>query len=150
MYTTFGAPSGARGGSNGDQSGTESLISTLTVPLNCSLTFAAPSARRRVTGPALDVPPGKSRLSAIHTARPRPPEVLPDGTCAARPGTRRADNAVVISTDSPPNHLTAARSAVHHPPRVSTPNNLPPRALFTARQAQRRSLQSAGVPPGRR
>src|SRR6266702_7781081 len=132
MYTTFGAPSGARGGSNGDQSGTESLISTLTVPLNCSLTFAAPSARRRVTGPALDVPPGKSRLSAIHTARPQPPEVLPDGTCPARPRTRRADNAAVISPNGLPNHLTAAHTAVHHPTRVSTKNKLPPRALFTA------------------
>src|SRR4051812_22018287 len=36
-YTTFGAPSGAVGGSNGDQSGTESRISTLTLPLNGSL-----------------------------------------------------------------------------------------------------------------
>src|SRR6516165_833072 len=34
MQTTLGAPSGALGGSNGDQSGTESLMSTLTVPLN--------------------------------------------------------------------------------------------------------------------
>jgi hypothetical protein len=38
MYTTLGAPSGAFGGSNGAQSGTESLMSTLTVPLNGSLT----------------------------------------------------------------------------------------------------------------
>ena len=38
IYTTFGAPSGAFGGSNGDQSGTESRISTLIVPLNGSLT----------------------------------------------------------------------------------------------------------------
>ena len=42
MYTTFGAPSGAGGGSNGDQSGTESRMSTLIVPLNCLLT-AGPS-----------------------------------------------------------------------------------------------------------
>src|SRR4029077_20533095 len=35
MYTTLGAPSGARGGSNGDQSSSESRMSTLTVPLNC-------------------------------------------------------------------------------------------------------------------
>ena len=34
MYTTFGAPSGAFGGSNGAQSGTESRMSTLMVPLN--------------------------------------------------------------------------------------------------------------------
>src|SRR3954447_8068689 len=33
-YTTFGAPSGAFGGSNGDQSGTESRMSTLILPLN--------------------------------------------------------------------------------------------------------------------
>src|SRR3954447_16755484 len=37
MYTTFGAPSGAFGGSNGDQSGTESRMSTLILPLNGSL-----------------------------------------------------------------------------------------------------------------
>src|SRR6516165_1210715 len=40
MQTTFGAPSGAFGGSKGDQSGTESLISTLMVPLNGSLTVS--------------------------------------------------------------------------------------------------------------
>src|SRR6478609_3062414 len=34
MYTTLGAPSGALGGSNGAQSGSESRISTLIVPLN--------------------------------------------------------------------------------------------------------------------
>ncbi len=34
MYTTFGAPSGAFGGSNGDQSGSESRMSTLMTPLN--------------------------------------------------------------------------------------------------------------------
>src|ERR1700730_10895267 len=38
-YTTRGAPSGALGGSNGVQSGTESLMSTLIVPLNGSLTL---------------------------------------------------------------------------------------------------------------
>ena len=38
MYTTFGAPSGALGGSNGVQSGTESRISTLIVPLKGSPT----------------------------------------------------------------------------------------------------------------
>src|SRR5690242_2472690 len=37
IYTTFGAPSGAFGGSNGAQSGTESRMSVLTVPLNGSL-----------------------------------------------------------------------------------------------------------------
>src|SRR3954451_20107748 len=42
MYTTLGAPSGAFGGSNGDQSGTESRMSTLIVPLNCSLTTLPP------------------------------------------------------------------------------------------------------------
>jgi hypothetical protein len=34
MYTTFGAPYGATGGSNGVQSGSESRMSTLIVPLN--------------------------------------------------------------------------------------------------------------------
>ena len=37
MYTTFGAPSGAFGGSNGAQSGSESRMSTLMTPLNGSL-----------------------------------------------------------------------------------------------------------------
>src|SRR6516164_5828704 len=37
MYTTLGAPSGAFGGSNGVQSGTESRMSTLMVPLNALL-----------------------------------------------------------------------------------------------------------------
>src|SRR3954466_8175729 len=37
-YTTFGAPSGAFAGSNGDQSGTESRMSTLILPLNGLLT----------------------------------------------------------------------------------------------------------------
>src|SRR3954463_9919529 len=36
-YTTFGDPSGAFVGSNGDQSGTESRMSTLILPLNGSL-----------------------------------------------------------------------------------------------------------------
>ena len=37
MYTTLGAPSGAFGAPNGDQSGTESRMSTLIVPLNGAL-----------------------------------------------------------------------------------------------------------------
>src|SRR6266545_6604294 len=45
IYTTLGAPSGALGGSNGVQSGTESRISTLIVPLNGSL-IPRPSVRR--------------------------------------------------------------------------------------------------------
>jgi hypothetical protein len=40
MYSTFGDPAGAFGASNGAQSGTESRMSTLTVPLNGSLTQA--------------------------------------------------------------------------------------------------------------
>src|SRR5215813_14273490 len=40
MHTTFGAPSGALSGSNGAQSGTESRISTLIVPLNGTLILA--------------------------------------------------------------------------------------------------------------
>jgi hypothetical protein len=40
MQSTLGAPPGAVGGSNGDQSGTESRISTLIVPLNGWLTLA--------------------------------------------------------------------------------------------------------------
>jgi len=45
----LGAPSGAFGGSNGVQSGSESLMSTLIVPLNGSLT-TAPSGCRPVIG----------------------------------------------------------------------------------------------------
>src|SRR3954463_16552997 len=40
-YTTFGAPSGAFGGSNGDQSGTESRMAMLISPLNVSLILGA-------------------------------------------------------------------------------------------------------------
>ena len=37
VHTTLGAPSGALGGSKGAQSGTESLMSTLLVPVNTLL-----------------------------------------------------------------------------------------------------------------
>src|SRR3954470_19772356 len=43
MYTTFGAPSGALGGSKGVQSGTESRMSVLTTPLN-GLPISAPAS----------------------------------------------------------------------------------------------------------
>src|SRR3954447_10844754 len=43
---TFGAPSGAFGGSNGDQSGTESRMSTLTLPLKASLIVCSRSRGR--------------------------------------------------------------------------------------------------------
>src|SRR5580692_11391530 len=49
MQTTFGAPSGALAGSNGSQSGVESRMSTLIVPLNGLLipySFDRPVARR--------------------------------------------------------------------------------------------------------
>src|SRR5215470_4330996 len=57
MYTTFGAPSGALGGSNGVQSGSESRMSTLIVPLKgsptmhpfCSPGRTGPRAPRRST-----------------------------------------------------------------------------------------------------
>src|SRR5450631_2614958 len=48
MYTTLGAPSGACGGANGAQSSTESRMSTLTLPLNGTLT-APPSDRYRTS-----------------------------------------------------------------------------------------------------
>src|ERR1700730_1657074 len=53
-YTTFGAPSGAFGGSNGSQSGTESRISTLIVPLNglLILVLLQSTLIPRVLGPA--------------------------------------------------------------------------------------------------
>src|SRR3990170_3019860 len=51
MYTTLGAPSGAFGGSKGDQSGTESRMSTLIVPLNGSLTMSPPSHGRCARDP---------------------------------------------------------------------------------------------------
>src|SRR3954454_12345372 len=44
---TFGAPSGAFGGSNGDQSGTESRMSTLIFPLNGWLIDVLLWVRRR-------------------------------------------------------------------------------------------------------
>src|SRR3954469_23132669 len=46
-YTTFGAPSGAFGGSKGDQSGTESRMSTLILPLNRWLITRSLEIRRR-------------------------------------------------------------------------------------------------------
>src|SRR3954452_6820529 len=42
MYTTFGAPSGALGAWKGDQSGSESRMSTLIVPLNPFATMSLP------------------------------------------------------------------------------------------------------------
>src|SRR5215472_18127885 len=45
MYTTLGAPSGAFGGSKGVQSGTESRMSTLMVPLNALLIGPPASVR---------------------------------------------------------------------------------------------------------
>ncbi len=56
MYTTLGAPSGARGGSNGPQSGTESRMSTLILPLNGSGTTSSSQLRPRV-GFAPNLPP---------------------------------------------------------------------------------------------
>src|SRR5690348_15154748 len=60
MYTTLGAPSGALGGSNGAQSGTESLMSTLTVPLNALPIRPAPFGALRGT-PGPNRAPGPSR-----------------------------------------------------------------------------------------
>src|SRR3954451_9846352 len=51
-YTTFGAPSGALGGSNGDQSGTESRMSTLILPLNALLIMPFPCSSRGPAGEA--------------------------------------------------------------------------------------------------
>ena len=50
MYTTLGAPSGAFGGSNGVQSGTESRMSTLMMPLNGLLMMAASLGRNKQPG----------------------------------------------------------------------------------------------------
>src|SRR6516165_7184812 len=52
MYTTLGAPSGALGGSKGAQSGTESRMSTPTVPLN-ALLIGSPGLRTASSAPVL-------------------------------------------------------------------------------------------------
>src|SRR3954463_3355769 len=69
-YTTFGAPSGAFAGSNGDQSGTESRMSTLILPLNGTLITVSWSSppHRGTTSPPRD---GTTSLAVAAHASPR-------------------------------------------------------------------------------
>src|SRR3954465_11351335 len=69
-YPTFGAPSGAFGGSNGDQSGTESRISTLILPLN-GLLICAPLASPRFRRPRLACRTARHSATAADRASPR-------------------------------------------------------------------------------
>src|SRR5436305_4674120 len=54
MYTTLGAPSGARGGSNGDQSGSASRISTAIRPANGLVIDTSSGWDRGAASPAQD------------------------------------------------------------------------------------------------
>src|SRR5215475_10280624 len=63
MYTTLGAPSGALGGSKGAQSGTESRMSTLMVPLN-ALLIGPPVSVRPSSVPVLVLLPAARPGSA--------------------------------------------------------------------------------------
>src|SRR3954447_12795874 len=69
-YTTFGAPSGAFGGSNGDQSGTESRMSTFILPLNGLLMMAFPRPRPRSRGRSATVCAPDTHRS--HHTQPHP------------------------------------------------------------------------------
>src|SRR5262249_49131080 len=68
MYTTLGAPSGALCGSNGVQSGSESRMSTLIVPLNGSL-LTYPSRSPALAG----FPAPRAKGAARRGARARAP-----------------------------------------------------------------------------
>jgi len=69
MYMTLGAPSGAFGGSNGDQSGAESRMSMLILPLNGPLMIwllasaVAPGCSSRTAEPSYDT---RVRRCAAH------------------------------------------------------------------------------------
>src|SRR6266516_6903563 len=120
IYTTFGAPPGAFGGSNGAQSGTESLMSTLIVPLNRSL-----------ISPLLP-PKTCDWFSLWRDFQEKPPQRCPRGSPAARryfPSPRSAAADIELPS-SPPDHLTAAHSTAS--PRWGEPPN--------RRQSRRRSL----------
>src|SRR5450755_2253231 len=95
-YTTFGAPSGAFGGSNGVQSGTESRISTLIVPLNGSLILQSshPSAHvirllacqesSRLVGTIVISPFAHGHVIELHSH-----DMIPE--LVARPASRATD-----------------------------------------------------------
>src|SRR3954454_23604381 len=87
-YTTLAAPSGALGGSKGDQSGTESRMSTLILPLNgllITLSSVDPVARHPVRDGCAQrrVNPSAAGLRAHH----------PVGTKRCTPGAQTAGRA---------------------------------------------------------
>src|SRR6266576_3916865 len=98
IYTTFDAPSGAFGGSNGAQSGTESRISTLTVPLNCSLTSPL-LCQKTCHWFRLGRPPGREPPQR----RPHGPPAAPGGCCP--PGhalhAQERDVTITLSSSAP-------------------------------------------------
>src|ERR1700761_7676557 len=95
-YTTFGAPSGAFGGSNGVQSGTESRISMLIVPLNGSLISRLLAAGQRIApgrhiGRPLWRPPDQADRTSSRPASPRPGDPRGRGGGPVRDRAWRSD-----------------------------------------------------------
>src|SRR6058998_708636 len=70
---TFGAPSGAFGGSNGFQSGTESRMSTLILPLNGSVIVRCSTAPRLGASP----PSGDASRAPRRDSGPAPQQAVP-------------------------------------------------------------------------
>src|SRR3954449_12686827 len=89
-YTTLGAPSGALGGSKGDQSGTESRMSTLIVPLNGVMDRSLP-------------PPSRRRI-------------IPFGGCAVAARPRASGH--VFRNRRAPHHIRVRRGGQGRPARV--------------------------------
>src|SRR3954464_3185588 len=89
---TLGAPSGAFGGSNGDQSGTESRMSVLILPLNGRL-MRSPW-KRCWSRAAADPPPSGGRC-LLSAARDAPRGAAP-GTAGDPAGSEHAVTSYVL------------------------------------------------------
>src|SRR3954469_3813741 len=122
---TFGAPSGALGGSKGDQSGTESRMSTLILPLN-GCVMEAPRAgaanrpRSRGTG---HHPLGMNTRAPAPATLGRPPHEAGPPLLVHRdgePDARRRDDGDAAPARSPPAdaRLPARRDAHEHHDRA--------------------------------
>src|SRR3954463_7753741 len=121
MYSTFGAPSGAFGGSNGDQSGTESRISTLILPLN-GLLICAPLASPRFRRPRLACRTARHSATAADRASPR----TGDRVDAAR--WRAPTDALARGVDG--DHRSGARPPAARQPPAGEPRSRPPPVRF--------------------
>src|SRR5882672_6157699 len=126
MYTTLAAPAGAFGGSNGDQSGTESRMSTLTLPLNGSLIDVLPGVCRDVR-----IAAAHRRTVAANARRCRRSAHHPDRMTCATASPRQRSRA------SPPGwSKVLARSGCFRRQRARTRGHL---VSATFRAAPRRS-----------